>query len=187
MELKYVKAMEDNGLKLSDLPQDAQTGIAEIAKVLKGFKLLESRGRKPTQVAMRKLSAMDKWVYYEILDYLHDTDKNDDDMPVDADDVLDGMKNDKSDGKKPDDDAKNDNQDDMSNQPDALGLEIDAELDALYQSGKVEFTIDDIKSQARKTYKEIWNSYEPGDENGIITSKYSFVENDKELFILKLK
>ena len=183
MELKYVKAMEENGLKLSDLPQDAQTGIAEITKVLKGFKLLETRGRKPTHVAMRKLSAMDKWVYYEILDYLHDTDKNDDDMPVDADDVLDSLKNDKSDGKKPNDDAKNDD----DNQPDALGLEIDAELDALYQTGKREFTIDEIKSKARKAYNEIWNSYEPGDENGIITSKYSFVENDKELFILKLK
>lgn len=182
MELKYVKAMQENGLKLSDLPEDAQTGIAEINKVLKGFKLLESRGRKPTQVAMRKLSAMDKWVYYEILDYLHDTDKNDDDMPVDADDVLDGMKNDKSDGKNSNDDA----QDDDDNQPDALGLEIDAELDALYQSGKREFTIDDIKTKARKAYKEIWDNYEPGDENGIITSKYSFVENDKELFILKL-
>jgi hypothetical protein len=173
MELKYVKAMEENGLKLSDLPQDAQTGIAEIAKVLKGFRLLESRGRKPTQVAMRKLSAMDKWVYYEILDYLHDTDKNDDDMPVDADDVLDGLK--------PDDKTSDEPK------PDALGLQIEAELDAMYATSKREFTIDEIKKSAPKAYREIWDSYEPGDENGIITSKYSFVENDNELFILKLK
>jgi hypothetical protein len=173
MELKYVKAMEENGLKLSDLPQDAQTGIAEIAKVLKGFRLLESRGRKPTQVAMRKLSAMDKWVYYEILDYLHDTDKNDDDMPVDADDVLDGLK--------PDDKTSDEPK------PDALGLQIEAELDAMYATSKREFTIDEIKRSAPKAYREIWDSYEPEDENGIITSKYSFVENENELFILKLK
>lgn len=194
MELKYVKAMQENGLKLSDLPEDAQTGITEINKVLKGFKLLESRGRKPTQVALRKLSAMDKWVYYEILDYLHDTDNNDDDMPLDADDVL----NDNPDNKKGDKKPKpkkpenkpvetDDDLDDNNQQPDALGIEIDLELDALYQSGKRDFTIDEIKSQAPKAYKEIWDSYEPGDENGIITSKYSFVENDKELFILKLK
>jgi hypothetical protein len=116
---------------------------------------------------------MDKWVYYEILDYLHDTDKNDDDMPVDADDVLDGLK--------PDDKTSDEPK------PDALGLQIEAELDAMYATSKREFTIDEIKKSAPKAYREIWDSYEPGDENGIITSKYSFVENDNELFILKLK
>lgn len=174
MELKYVKAMQENGLKLSDLPEDAQTGIAEIAKVLKGFKMLESRGRKPTQVALRKLSAMDKWVYYEILDYLHDTDKNDDDMPLDAEDVLNGM----NDGKNKEKDVP---------EPDAIGLKIESELDELLQSGKKEYTIDEIRSRAPRSYKEIWDSYEPGDDNGIVTSKYSFVENENELFILKLK
>lgn len=181
MELKYVKAMQENGLKLSDLPEDAQTGIAEIAKVLKGFKLLETRGRKPTQVAMRKLSAMDKWVYYEILDYLHDTDKNDDDMPLDAEDVLKDM----NDGKNKDKDKGQKTP--IAAEPDSVGLKIESELDELLQSGKKEYTIDEIRSRAPRTYKEIWDSYEPGDENGIVTSKYSFVENENELFILKLK
>ena len=179
MELKYVKAMQENGLKLSDLPEDAQTGIAEIAKVLKGFKLLETRGRKPTQVAMRKLSAMDKWVYYEILDYLHDTDKNDDDMPLDAEDVLKDM----NDGKNKDKGQKTPD----APEPYSVGLKIDNELDALMLSGKKEYTIDEIRSNSPLTYKEIWDSYEPGDDNGIVTSKYSFVENDNELFILKQK
>jgi hypothetical protein len=53
--------------------------------------------------------------------------------------------------------------------------------------GKKEFSIDEIKSKARKTYKEIWDNYEPDDENGIITSKYSLIENENELFELKLK
>jgi hypothetical protein len=57
----------------------------------------------------------------------------------------------------------------------------------LFATGKKEFTIDEVKSQARKTYKEIWDNYEPDDENGIITSKYSFLENQNELFELKLK
>ena len=183
MEMKYLKAMEENDLSFSDLPEDAQTGIQEINKSLKGFKLLATRGRKPTPAAFKKLQTLDKGVYYEILDYLHDTDKNDDDMPVDADDVLDGLKpDDKSD--------KNDNStDDNQNepQPDALGLQIDAELDGLFATGKKEFSIDEIKSKARKTYKEIWDNYEPDDENGIITSKYSFLENENELFELKLK
>jgi hypothetical protein len=178
MEMKYLKAMEENNLSFRDLPEDAQTGIQEINKSLKGFKLLETRGRKPTPAAFKKLQTLDKWVYYEILDYLHDTDKNDDDMPVDADDVLDGLKT--------DDKSKND-EPSNEQQPDSLGLQIDAELDALFATGKKEFSIDEIKSRARKTYKEIWDNYEPDDENGIITSKYSFIENENELFELKLK
>lgn len=172
MELKYVKALRENNLKVSDLPEDAQTGISEINKVLKGFAMIERKGRKPLPASIKKLQAMDKWVYYEILDYLHDTDNNDDDMPLDADDVLEDMN-----------DAKND----AEPKADELGLQIEAELDSLYQSGKKEFTIDDIKSSAKKAYREIWDSYEPGDENGIVTSKYSLIENENELFILKLK
>lgn len=179
MELKYVKALKENDLKISDLPEDAQTGISEINKVLKGFAMIERKGRKPLPASIKKLQAMDKWVYYEILDYLHDTDNNDDDMPVDADDVLDDL----NDNSKGNNDPKNND----GVEPDATGLAIDQELDVLFESGKKSFTIDEIKSRSRKTYKEIWDNYEPGDENGIITSKYSFLENDDELFELKLK
>jgi hypothetical protein len=169
MELQYVKALKEHGLKISDLPEDAQTGISEINKILKGFTMIEKKGLKPTAASIKKLKTLDKWVYYEILDYLHDTDKNDDDMPVDADDVL------------------GDNSLDQSANIDNVGVQIDLELDNLYSMGKKQFTIDEIKSSARKTYNEIWNNYEPGDENGIITSKYSFIENNDELFELKLK
>ena len=172
MELKYVKALRENNLKISDLPEDAQTGISEINKVLKGFAMIERKGRKPLPASIKKLQAMDKWVYYEILDYLHDTDNNDDDMPLDAEDVLEDM---------------NDGKNDAEPKADQVGLQIEAELDALYTSGKKQFTIDEIKSQAPKAYREIWDSYEPGDDNGIETSKYSFIENDEELFELKLK
>ena len=171
MELQYIKALKEHSLRVNDLPEDAQTGISEINKILKGFSMIEKRGLKPTQSAMKKLRTLDKWVYYEILDYLHDTDKNDDDMPLDAEDVLDDL---------PDNNNK-------ETRLDSTGVEIDAELDNLYASGKKQFTIDEIKSRARKAYKEIWENYEPGDDNGIVTSKYSFVENQEELFELKLK
>jgi len=169
MELQYVKALKEHGLKISDLPEDAQTGISEINKILKGFTMIERKGLKPTAASIKKLKTLDKWVYYEILDYLHDTDKNDDEMPVDADDVLDDAGLDKN------------------QNVDQLGLQIESELDNLYASGKKSLTIDEIKSSAPKTYREIWENYEPGDENGIITSKYSFTENNNELFELKLK
>jgi hypothetical protein len=174
MELMYVKALKENDLKVSSLPEDAQVGINEIRKVIAGFDMAERKGRKPTPSAVKKLKAMDKWVYYEILDFVHDTENNDDDMPNDADDVLDDLQQ-KTPAEK------------TGTEADPIGLKIDSELDQLFASGKKEYTIDDIKRLARTTYKEIWDAYESDETNGIETSKYSFIENENELFILKLK
>jgi hypothetical protein len=115
---------------------------------------------------------MDKWVYYEILDYLHDTDKNDDDIPFDADDVKDDLNK---------DDVKDDNV-----EPDALGIKIEAELDGLYQSGKTVYSIEELGSKARETYNVLFDLYEDGEENGVVTTKYSLIEDKDKTFKLKL-
>jgi hypothetical protein len=47
--------------------------------------------------------------------------------------------------------------------------------------------LDELRASAPKAYKEIWDSYETGEENGIVTSHYSLIENDDEIFILKRK
>ena len=91
MELQYQKAMEENDLQLSDLPEDAITGIENINDVLKAVKMLEKSGKLPTPKTMKKLKAMDKWVYYEILDHLHGTDKNEDEIPEDIEGQLESM------------------------------------------------------------------------------------------------
>jgi hypothetical protein len=176
MELQYKKALTENGLNISDLPEDAQTGISEINNVLKAFNMLEKKGGKPTAKALKKLKAMDKWVYYEILDYLHDTDKNDDDIPFDAEDITDDLQN------------KNNQSDldDKINEPDALGLKIEAELDGLYQSGKKVYSIEEIGSNAHETYNVLFDSYEDGEDNGIVTTKYSLLEGTDKKFTLKL-
>jgi len=163
-------------LNVSNLPEDAQTGIAEINNVLKAFNMLQRKGQKPTEKAMKKLRAMDKWVYYEILDYLHDTDKNDDDIPFDADDVKDDLA-----GNLKDDSNKDDNI-----EPDALGIKIEAELDGLYQSGKTVYSIEELGEKARETYNVLFDLYEDGNDNGIVTSKYSLLENKDKTFKLKL-
>lgn len=191
MELMYVKALKENDLKISSLPEDAQVGINEIRRVIAGFDMAERKGRKPTPNAIKKLKAMDKWVYYEILDFVQETEHNDGDMPNDADDVLGDLENNnpnpptpapkKTNPKKPQ------KTDDLSDDADPIGLKIDAELDELFTTGKNEYTIDEIKRQAKNTYKEIWDAYEVGESNGVETSKYSFIENENELFILKIK
>jgi exoribonuclease R len=137
----------------------------------------ERAGKKVLPGTLKKLATMDKWVTYEILDYLHDTDKNDDDIPFVAEDVLDDLeKGDKS--TSPSTEEK---------QVDQVGLRIDQELDKLYATGKTSFEIDEIRSSARNTYKEIWDNYEEGEQNGIMTSKYSLLESGDYTFNLKLK
>lgn len=178
MELQYKKALEKNNINVSNLPEDAQTGISEINNVLKAFNMLEKKGQRPTEKAMKKLRAMDKWVYYEILDYLHDTDKNDDDIPFDADDVKDDLNIQNKD---------NSNQDnDDNNQTDPVGIKIEAELDGLYQSGKTVYSIEELGDKAPETYNVLFDLYQDGEENGVVTTKYSLLEGKDKKFTLKL-
>ena len=175
MELLYVNALKENNLSVSDLPEDAKVGIYEITKVIKGFQMVERKGKKPTPSAIKKLKTLDKWVYYEILDYLNDTDKNDDELPTDADEILDDLEPAKK------------KEEEVEIEPDHEGLQIDSELERLIAEGKKDFTIDELRKLAPKTYKNIWDSYEHGEENGVVTSKYSLIENDDELFVLNKK
>lgn len=172
MEFQYKKLMEENDLKLKELPQDAQTGISEIAKVLRGIQMRERDGKKVLPATLSKIKAMDKWIAYEILDHLHDTDKNDDEIPFEADDVL-------------NDDKKEENK--VDSKETQTGLKIEAELDKLLAAGETTLSIDELRSKAPTTYSEIWDNYEDGEENGIVTSKYSLIEDNEYEFNLKLK
>jgi len=181
MDLKYKKEMEKHGLSYAELPEDAQTGIDAINDVLRGFNMLEKKGQRPSAKAVRKLNAMDKWVLYEILDYLHDTDKNDDDMPYDADDVLGD-----ADSNKGNDSSKTNEKDDNSNNVDPIGVKIDEELLQLHGEGVKTITVDDLKTQAPTTYKTIWDNYEDEVENGVETSHFSLIEQgNTKVFTLK--
>ncbi len=186
MEFKYKKLMEENDLTVNQLPEDAQTGISEINKVLRAISMVEKKGKKISALALKKLTTMDKWVTYEILDYLHDTDKNVEDMPIDADDVIDELN--KEGKNKPVNEPVNEpvNKPIDITQVDQVGLRIEEELDRLFESGKTSYTIDELRSKASKTYKELWDSYEENEENGIVTTKYSLIEDKEKNFNLKL-
>lgn len=59
-----------------------------------------------------------------------------------------------------------------------LGLAIETELEALFNSGKGEFTIDEIEPLAPKTYDVLYDVCEEQDtENGIETSKFKLIES----------
>ena len=181
MNYKYEELMEENDLTLSELPEDAKTGIDEIKAVEKAIRMLEKSGKKPSARALKKLATLDKWVQYEIMDYLHDTDKNEDDMPFEAEDIIDdlgvgaGAKKEEVEHEK-----------EEVVEADPLGLSIEQELDVLYQSGKKSFTIDDLAEKTSKTYDVLFDNYEDDEENGVVTTKYSLIENKEGLFTLKL-
>lgn len=184
MNYKYEELMEENDLTLSELPEDAKTGIDEIKAVEKAIRMLEKSGKKPSARALKKLATLDKWVQYEIMDYLHDTDKNEDDMPFEAEDIIDDLG--VGAGAKKDEVKEDEVKEDEVVEADPLGLSIEQELDILYQSGKKSFTIDDLAEQTSKTYDVLFDNYEDDEENGIVTTKYSLIENKEGLFTLKL-
>jgi hypothetical protein len=176
MELQYKKELEKHNLSVSDLPEDAQTGIEQINDVLRAFNMLEKKGKNPTAKALKKLKAMDKWVTYEIYDYLQDTDENDDEIPFDADDVKDDLQT-----------SSNGNEQNNGVNVDPVGLQIDAELEQLYASGKTVYSIEELGEKASETYNILFDAYKEGDENGIVTSRFSLIEGKDKLFTLKKK
>ena len=70
-----------------------------------------------------------------------------------------------------------------------LGLAIEQELDALMATEKSQFSIDEIETQAPKTFDVLYDCCEEDDdENGIETSKYKLIEieSDEDDVIFKL-
>lgn len=173
MELKYLKAMEEYKLKPSQLSEDARFGIKSIEEVMRMVALAEKNGKAIKPATIKKIMTLDKWVYYEILDQVNDTDRNDDDIPVDTDELKDEVK-----------DQVNKSQEE--NKELQIGLKIEAELEALFKNGKTEVSVEEIHDKAPNTYAVIFDSYEPEGSNGVKTSRFSLLEIDSENEIFKL-
>ena len=170
MELQYVKALEQYGLKESELSEDAMVGVQQIKDVIKMMTLAEKQGKSISEKTFKKLRTLDKWVYYEILDQVNDTDNNEEEAPIDADEIIEDIK-----------------EETTASKSDTKGLEIDSELESMYKSGKSEWSLEEIKSAARKTWNVIWDNYDADGENGVETSRFSLIETELKTFSLKQK
>jgi hypothetical protein len=173
IELKYKKALQEYNLKESDLSEDARIGISVITDSLRAVNMLEKSGKSISEKALKKIKATDKWVYYEILDTVNDTDNNDDDMPFEKKEVIEDIK---------EGDKKTE-----SNKDFEKGNSVEQELVKLYESGKKIYTLDELKSVARKSYDIIFDNYDESGENGLMTSNYELIETDAETFTLTKK
>ena len=195
MDLQYVKELEKQGLQVKDLPEDARTGIKEINKALSFIKMGEAKGKTASPDAIKKIKAMDKWVLYEIYDLIEDTDKNEDEIPYESDDVEEDIIENNEDDNENDneDDNDNDNEDDneetekRSNlvQTNADVNKINNELYELYKNNKTELKIDEIKTYAPTTYKAIFDVYKSGEVNGVQSDKFSLLETNEQEYKLE--
>lgn len=167
MEFQYEKLMEQEGLTLKELPEDAKVGIESIAKIKRIINLTESKGKKIRPDVYKKLKANDKWVVREILDYLEGKDsKQSDEVPYSDKEI---------------------EKDISENNVDPIGVEVENELKNLFETGTKELDADNLKSKAPKTYNVIFKNYEPDEDNGVETSRYSIIETDVEVFTIKKK
>jgi hypothetical protein len=174
IELQYKKALAQYNLSESKLPEDAQIGITIITDTLKAANMLEKRGKSITEKTIKKIKAMDKWIYYEILDTVNDTDNNDDEMPFDKKEVIKEIK-----------EIENESKESEINNEDSKIVEM--ELFKLHESGKSVYTLNELKSSAKKTYDVVFDNYEEENENGLITSNFELIETDKQIFTLTKK
>lgn len=209
MELRYEKAMEEYGLTMKDLPEDAKIGIDNINNVLKGINMLQKRGKSVGEKTMKKLAAMDKWVYYEILDSVQGTDDNDDEIPYEDDEVIEEAESDahsigfnntdedeegEEEEEEEEEQGNNDNDGQQNMIPDfseeelqKLGVKIDEDLTVAYEKGVKQVTIDELKSVSKTAYNLIFDSYTNDGDNGIVTSNFTLLEVDDNVFELNKK
>lgn len=174
MELQYKKAIAEYKLKESELPEDAKTGIKQIGEIQRAIIMLENKGQKPKESSLKKLKALDKWVYYEILDYVYETDNNEEksgiEIKKEAKEIKDELK---------DQAAAIDNEG-----VDQVGVAIEGELEEMHKTGRKEWDIESVKPIAKKTYNLLFDTYKEGEENGVKTTRFSLLETKPKLFTL---
>jgi hypothetical protein len=81
---------------------------------------------------------------------------------------------------------QNENQD-MINEVDELGLQIEDELTQMFETGEKIWDIEDIRRVAKKTYDLIFDKYDDDEENGVETSNFSLLEKDGEEMVFTLR
>ena len=172
MQYGYERLMDEYDLTYSELPNDAKVSIQAIKKIEKAMNMAEATGKKVSKDTIEKIKANDKWTMNEILDYVHDTDDNDDDMPYDEEEILEDFEG---------TEESKGNKDVVIPQ---INLKIEDELKSLYSTGKKKFTIDELGDSAGNVYDAIFDFYDADEENGVQTSNYSLIEKDDNLFHL---
>jgi hypothetical protein len=174
----YEQLMAEHNLTMEELPEDAKVGIEQINGIDRVISMQEKKAAKAgkqfkvSASVLKKMKAYDKWVVAEILDYVDDKDTNTDAPDVTAAEIIHEIK----------DEAPKVDEPPVA---DAKAEKVDAELEELHKSGKLELTLDEIKSSAPTTYSIIFDGYEKDGQNGITTTFYSLIESGEKFTLTK--
>jgi len=180
MELNYKKELQKNNVAVSELPEDAQTGIEQINQVQRAITMLEKKGKSPSPKTLKKIKAMDKWVSYEIYDYVNEGIEDQGEIPFESDEVVEEIE-------EQIEEFKTEEKVEETQMSDSKGLEIENELKGLFSSGKKSMDIEDLQSSAPLSYDLLFDTYEPEEDNGIETTRYKLLEREDGLFHLTQK
>jgi len=82
--------------------------------------------------------------------------------------------------------TENETENKMINEVDELGLQIESELNEMYDTGQVEWDIEDIRKVGKRTYDLIFDNYEDDEENCVETSHFSLLEEKEDGMVYKL-
>ena len=170
-KLAYEKLMEEHGLKVADLNEEARIGIKTITDVKRGIFLAEKAGKMVSVDVIKKIKANDRWVCGEILELVDGKEINkDDSAPHTAAEI-----NSSGTATVVDKDVV---------AVDTVGIKIDFDLKKALSEGKKTITSDDLKIISPEAYALIAESYEKDGENGLDTSFYSLREKETGVFAL---
>ena len=202
MELKYVKAMQQFGIAEKNLPQDAKIGVKQIKSILKKIEKAENSGKNVGKPTLNKVNAMDKWVYYEILDMVNETDKNEDEMPYSEEDFenefQEEMVGQEDDDEEDEEDFEEEFEEEMEEEEDddddnyaegdkSIGERIEVDFNEMYKDGKTKISLEQLKSLSKSPYDVIFSGYDEDGDNGIETTNFSLIETSEYEFTLTKK
>lgn len=194
IETNYEKLMQDKGVKLEELPKNAQTGIKSIKQWMMMVNLQKKTGKVTKQEVWDKIEMVDDLVCKEITNFSEGKAPLGTPIPkgptpeeIEAAKLADKAKLDseaeatrlEAEKLKTGDGKTND-----TPPEDKRGEEVDKELKVLLTAGKASLTLQDIKDTAPNAYAIIFEAYEPDGTNGIETTHYRLVETSKEVFAL---
>ena len=162
----YTKIIERYKVDRSELPNSIVSGINDINIVVRKIKDKERSGESVGAEVSKKLTRLDRWVCGELMDFINETDNNDDEAPVEAKEILDDIEEGT----------------DKKVSADPKGVKIEAELKAMYDNDFRTLTAEKLSNVAPISYDVILQGYEEGGKNGIKTSAYSLIESEKEVF-----
>lgn len=197
-DYSYKKLLADKNIKIADLPEEVQVAIEAIIDIDKGLNITQKAKEKAgkefsiSDKTKKKIKAFDGLAVRGIQEFLDGKEvtieaptvaavetiiaevkaENTPDVPPVVETVAPVVLEVPEEKPKP------------SN---TVGVTIESELAELNKSGVSNISLSDLKSKAPSCYKVIFENYNESEENGIETTNFKLLENDKKEYTLTKK